>query len=89
LSQPVHVRKVPLRKCVVSNERLEKKELLRVVKTKENTFFVDLTGKANGRGAYVKKDKAIILKAQKGKLLNKVFDAIVPDSIYEELLKTV
>jgi predicted RNA-binding protein YlxR (DUF448 family) len=73
----------------VSNERLEKKELLRVVKTKENTFFVDLTGKANGRGAYVKKDKAIILKAQKGKLLNKVFDAIVPDSIYEELLKTV
>jgi uncharacterized protein len=89
LSQPVHVRKVPLRKCVVSNERLEKKELLRVVKTKENTFFVDLTGKANGRGAYVKKDKAIILKAQKGKLLNKVFDAIVPDSIYEELLKTL
>ena len=73
----------------MSNERLEKKELLRVVKTKENTFFVDLTGKANGRGAYVKKDKAIILKAQKGKLLNKVFDAIVPDSIYEELLKTV
>jgi predicted RNA-binding protein YlxR (DUF448 family) len=73
----------------VSNERLEKKELLRVVKTKENTFFVDLTGKANGRGAYVKKDKAIILKAQKGKLLNKVFDALVPDSIYEELLKTV
>ena len=89
MSQPVHVRKVPLRKCVVSNERLEKKELLRVVKTKENTFFVDLTGKANGRGAYVKKDKAIILKAQKGKLLNKVFDALVPDSIYEELLKTV
>jgi len=89
LSQPVKVRKVPLRKCVVSNERLEKKQLLRVVKTKEDTFFVDLTGKANGRGAYVKKDKTVILKAQKGKLLNKVFDTTVPDSIYEELLNTL
>lgn len=89
MSQPVLVRKVPLRKCVVSNERLEKKELLRVVKTKENKFFVDLTGKANGRGAYVKKDKTIILKAQKNKLLNKVFDQVVPDSIYEELLNTL
>lgn len=89
MSQPVKVRKVPLRKCVVSNERLEKKQLLRVVKTKENTFFVDLTGKANGRGAYVKKDKTVILKAQKGKLLNKVFDTTVPDSIYEELLNTL
>jgi len=74
---------------VVSNERLEKKQLLRVVKTKEDTFFVDLTGKANGRGAYVKKDKTVILKAQKGKLLNKVFDTTVPDSIYEELLNTL
>ena len=89
MSQPVKVRKVPLRKCVVSNERLEKKQLLRVVKTKENTFFVDLTGKANGRGAYVKKDKTVILKAQKSKLLNKVFDTTVPDSIYEELLNTL
>jgi predicted RNA-binding protein YlxR (DUF448 family) len=50
---------------------------------------VDLTGKANGRGAYVKKDKTVILKAQKGKLLNKVFDTTVPDSIYEELLNTL
>lgn len=83
------VRKIPLRKCVVCNERLEKKALLRVVKTKENTFFVDLTGKANGRGAYVKKDKTIILKAQKNKLLNKVFDTTVPDSIYEELLNSL
>jgi predicted RNA-binding protein YlxR (DUF448 family) len=85
----VKVRKIPLRKCVVCNERLEKKALLRVVKTKENTFFVDLTGKANGRGAYVKKDKTIILKAQKTKLLNKVFDTTVPDSIYEELLNSL
>lgn len=89
MSQPVKVRKVPLRKCVVSNERLEKKELLRVVKTNTDMFFVDPTGKANGRGAYVKKDKTIILKAQKNKLLNKVFDANVPDSIYEELLNSL
>jgi predicted RNA-binding protein YlxR (DUF448 family) len=89
LSQPVKPRKAPLRKCVVSGERLEKKELLRIVKTKDHEFFVDLTGKANGRGAYIKKDKTVILKAQKTKLLTKVFDHPVPDSIYEELLNTL
>jgi uncharacterized protein len=89
LSQPVKPRKIPLRKCVVTGERLDKRDLLRVVKTKDNEFFVDPTGKMNGRGAYVKKDKAVIQKAQKSHSLNKVFDAQVPDAIYEALIKSI
>ncbi len=82
-------RKVPLRKCVVTGERLDKRDLLRVVKTKDNEFFVDPTGKMNGRGAYVKKDKQVILKAQKNNSLNKVFDAQVPLTIYEALINAL
>ena len=51
------VRKVPMRTCVVTHEKLEKKELLRVVRDNEGNVFVDETGKANGRGAYIKKDR--------------------------------
>lgn len=89
MSQPVKPKKIPLRKCVVTGERLDKRELLRVVKTKDNEFFVDPTGKMNGRGAYVKKDKSVIQKAQKSHTLNKVFDAPVPDAIYEALIESL
>jgi len=74
---------------VVTGERLDKRELLRVVKTKDNEFFVDPTGKMNGRGAYVKKDKQVILKAQKNNSLNKVFDTQVPPTIYEALINAL
>ena len=47
---------------------------------------IDLKGKANGRGAYLKKDKEIILAAQKSKVLDKKLEVEVPQSIYEELL---
>ena len=50
------VKKIPLRKCVVTQERLPKQELLRVVKNNEGVVMVDLSGRANGRGAYIKKD---------------------------------
>ena len=52
------VKKIPLRKCVVTQERLPKKELLRVVKNNEGEVFVDLSSKANGRGAYRQLDGA-------------------------------
>ena len=48
------VKKVPLRSCIVTKERLEKRDLIRVVKTKEQEVLVDLTAKVNGRGAYLK-----------------------------------
>ena len=83
------MKKEPLRKCLATNERLAKKDLLRVVKNNEGKIFVDLTGKANGRGAYLKKDIQTIEKAEKSKILNKRLEVEVPSSIYEELKSKV
>ncbi len=78
-------RKVPLRSCVVTREKLEKKDLIRVVKNNEGKVFVDLTGKANGRGAYIKKDIEVLEKAKRCKALDKHLEVDIPDDIYEEL----
>lgn len=79
-------RKIPLRKCVITNERLPKQELIRVVKNKEGLVSVDITGKLNGRGAYLKRDKTVILKAQKTKKLDRHLEVTIPETIYTELL---
>ncbi len=78
-------RKIPMRSCIVTREKLPKQELIRVVKNKENQVIVDLTGKANGRGAYLKRDADVIKKAQKTKILEKHLEIEIPDNIYEEL----
>lgn len=82
-------KKIPLRTCVVSHEKCEKKDLFRVVRTPNGEVVVDYTLKANGRGAYLKKDESIILKAKKSKILDRNLEVIVPDSIYEELLNNL
>lgn len=82
-------KKVPLRKCVVSLERLPKKELIRVVRNTDNHIEIDLTGRANGRGAYLKKDKNVILKAKKTNVLSRHLEVEIPSNIYDELLKLV
>ena len=79
-------KKIPLRRCVVTGERLEKKSLIRVVRTPEGNVIVDETGRANGRGAYLKKDKDVILNAQKTKILEKHLEVSVEDSVYEDLI---
>jgi predicted RNA-binding protein YlxR (DUF448 family) len=79
-------KKLVLRTCVCSHEVCEKKDLFRIVRTPEGKVVVDLNGKTNGRGAYLKKDKEVILKASKGKALDKKLEIEVPASIYEELL---
>lgn len=58
-------KKIPLRTCVVSGEQFPKRDLLRIVKTKEGEIKVDETGKMNGRGAYIKKDLGILEQAKK------------------------
>ncbi len=79
-------KKLVLRTCVCSKEQCEKKDLFRIVRTPEGEVHVDLKGKENGRGAYLKKDKEVILKAQKLKVLDKKLEIAVPQSIYDELL---
>lgn len=82
-------KKIPLRTCIITREKLEKKDLIRVVKNKENQIFVDLTQKANGRGAYLKKDIEVVNKAKKSKILDKQLEITVPDKIYDELLDII
>lgn len=82
-------KKIPLRKCVVTGERLEKQSLIRIVRTPEGNVIVDKTGRANGRGAYLKKDKEVILKAQKTKVLEKHLEVTIPSDVYETLINLV
>ena len=78
-------KKIPMRSCVITKEKLPKKDLVRVVRTPEGSVVVDLKGKMNGRGAYLKKDLEVINKAQKTKVLNRHLEIEVPETIYEEL----
>ena len=77
------------RTCVVTRETLRKDMLFRIVRTPEGVVEIDLKGKKNGRGAYLKKDKDVILKAQKNKILDKALNVEVPNNIYEDLLSMI
>ena len=82
-------RKIPMRSCVVTHEKLPKQELVRVVRTPEGNVIVDVTGKANGRGAYLKKDLSVFEKAYNSKILNKILEVEVPDSVFDCLKELV
>ena len=79
------MKKIPLRTCVISKEKLPKGELIRIVRTPEGSVVIDSTGKLNGKGAYLKKDKEIFEKAKKTKIINKLLEVNIPDTIYDEL----
>ena len=79
------MKKQPLRTCMGCNNKKEKRELIRVVKNKENKISVDTTGKQEGRGAYLCKNIACLDKATKSKRLEKALDTKISDEIYENL----
>ena len=79
------VKKIPMRTCVVTKESLPKSELLRIVRSPYGEVLVDLTGKQNGRGAYIKKDIAALEQARKSKILEKRLECEIEDSVYEEI----
>ena len=81
------MKKIPLRTCVVSKEKLDKRELFRIVRNKDGEVFVDDTLKANGRGVYLKKDANIINKARDKKILDYHLGVKVSDEVYDELIK--
>ncbi len=83
------IKKVPLRKCVATLEQLPKKDLIRIVKNNQGEVFIDITGKQNGRGAYLKKDLAAVELAIKKNSLGIALETTIPESIYEELKKIV
>lgn len=79
------MKKIPMRMCVVTRERFEKRELIRIVRNKDGEVSVDLSGKLNGKGCYLKRDLEVINKAKNNKILDRVLEVSVPDSVYEEL----
>ncbi len=79
------VRKIPLRSCVVTKERLPKQELLRIVRTPQKDVVADLSGKLNGRGAYIKKDLEVLEKAKKSKILEKRLECNISEDVYDEI----
>ena len=82
-------KKIPLRTCVVTKETLPKQELLRIVRTKEMQVMPDETGKLNGRGAYIKKDLAVLEKAIKTKVLEKKLECEINKEAYDEIRKII
>lgn len=78
-------KKIPMRTCVVTKEKREKKDLLRIVRTPEGEVIIDLTGKSNGRGAYITKSIEVLEKAKKTKALDKNLEVEIPSSIYQKI----
>lgn len=88
----MHQKKIPLRKCTGCCEMKEKKLLVRIVKAPESDgvggeISIDLTGKKNGRGAYICRNADCLAKAKKARRLEKAFSCKIPDEIYEQLAK--
>ena len=82
-------RKIPMRSCIVTREKLPKQELLRIVKTTDGNVLGDISGKINGRGAYIKKDIEVLDKAIKSKILERQLETTISDSVYEEIRKII
>ncbi len=76
---------IKIRMCIVCREQNDKKELLRIVKNKNDEIFVDKTGRANGRGAYVCKTRECYEKMCKQKSLNRAFKCNVPQEVYQKI----
>ena len=83
----MQVKKVPLRKCVATQERLPKKEMVRIVRTPEGKVIIDETGKANGRGAYLKKSADAVSLAKKTGALTRALQTDIDQSVYDQLLE--
>lgn len=83
----IKTKKIPQRKCVGCNEMKDKKSLLRIVRSPEGEISLDLTGKKNGRGAYVCPNKACITKAVKEKRLERALEKSISDEVYNKLLE--
>ena len=81
------MKKIPVRRCIATGESCPKKDLLRVCKNNAGEVFFDYSSKANGRGAYIKKDIEVLNKARKNKILEKRLECTIEESLYDEIEK--
>lgn len=79
------MKKQPQRTCMGCNEKKDKKELIRIVKNKNNEVSIDKTGKKEGRGAYICDDIKCLEKVIKSKRLERVLEIEITQEIYESL----
>lgn len=85
------VRKIPMRKDILSGEMFKKQDLIRIVKTKDGEVFADETGKKNGRGAYVVKDLEKVNEAREKKILESKLkvDSETLGPVYDEIIRLI
>lgn len=83
------MKNIPIRSCSVTNEKLPKRELLRIVRCPDGSVKADLTGKLNGRGAYIKKDVNVLDKAIKNRALERKLEVQIGDEVYSEIRKII
>ncbi|CQR47658.1 hypothetical protein BN1058_01985 [Paraliobacillus sp. PM-2] len=86
---PKKNKKIPLRKCVITQEMKPKQSLVRIVRTKEGDVFVDPSGKKNGRGTYISKDIGVVQQARKSNVLDRQLQTTIDDSIYQQLERVI
>ncbi len=82
-------KKIPMRSCVVTKEKLPKNELLRIVRCPDGMVIADESGKLNGKGAYIKKDMDVLEKAKKSKVLERILETSISDNVYEEIVNII
>ncbi|MDD5835918.1 MAG: YlxR family protein [bacterium] len=83
------MKKIPLRMCVVTKNREEKRNLLRIVKTKDGEILVDTTGKLNGKGAYITKSPEVLALARKNKALDRALDTEISEEVYKKIAENI
>lgn len=83
------IKKIPMRKCIGCQEMKNKKEMMRVLHTPEDTIVLDTTGRKNGRGAYLCFSKECFEKAVKNKGLERSLKTNIPADVYESLKKEI
>lgn len=80
-------KKIPLRQCVGCAQMKGKKEMMRILKTPEDEICLDVTGKKNGRGAYVCRSRECLQMARRNKGLERSFKMSIPNEVYDTLEK--
>lgn len=83
------MKKIPMRTCIVTHTKADKRDLLRIVRTKEGNVLVDITGKLNGKGAYILKDLTVLEKAKKSKALERALGVEISAEVYSEIEKNI
>lgn len=83
------MKKIPMRRCLATNESFPKKELLRIVRTPEGEIKVDLTGKLNGKGAYISRSLEALKIAKDKNVLGRALETTIPEEVYTEIERII